>query len=170
MNRIMGRAKILLVLILVLALGTGLFVGEYFVKAGDWVMFAGSPHIYNAGNLGCGVVTDRNGVLLMDLTGSRVYAQNVQLRMSVLHWLGDRQGNISASALPHYAEEITGFNPINGVYAYGGTGGQVSLTLSAQLQIPPPCLSLSLSNTPDPSQYHKPLLRAHKVRGLHYLN
>lgn len=135
MNRIMGRTKILLVLILVLALGISIFVGEYFIKAEDWVMFAGSPHVYNAGNLGCGVVTDRDGVLLMDLTGGRVYAQNVLLRKSVLHWLGDRQGNISAPALPHYAEAITGFDAVNGLYAYGGTGGQTSLTLSAKIQM-----------------------------------
>ncbi|MBQ8358366.1 MAG: penicillin-binding protein [Oscillospiraceae bacterium] len=135
MNRIMGRTKILLVLIVILALGISFFVGEYFVCAEDWVMFAGSPHVYNAGNLGCGVVTDRDGVLLMDLTGGRVYAQNTQLRKSVLHWLGDRQGNISAPALPHYAEEITGFDPVNGVFSYGGTGGQVSLTLSAKVQM-----------------------------------
>ena len=135
MNRIMGRTKILLVLILILALGISFFVGEYFISAEDWVVFAGSPHVYNAGNLGCGVVTDRDGILLMDLTGGRVYAQNSQLRKSVLHWLGDRQGNISAPALPHYANEITGFNPVNGVYSYGGTGGQASLTLSGKVQM-----------------------------------
>ena len=135
MNRIMGRTKILLVLILILALGITFFLGEYFINARKWVMFAGSPHVYNAGNLGCGTVTDRDGILLMDLTGSRVYAQNEQLRKSVLHWLGDRQGNISAPALAHYAEEITGFDPVNGLYAYGGTGGQASLTLSAKVQM-----------------------------------
>ena len=135
MNRIMGRTKILLVLILVLALGISFFTGEYFIKSGNWVMFAGSPHVYNAGNLGCGVVTDSEGILLMDLTGSRVYAQNEQLRKAVLHWLGDRKGNISAPALPYYADAITGFDPVNGVYAYGGTGGQACLTLSAKVQI-----------------------------------
>ncbi len=135
MNRIMGRTKILLILVLALAFGTCWFFGEYFVRSGTWIMFPGSPHIYNAGNLGCGMVTDREGILLMDLTGGRVYSQNLQLRKSVIHWLGDRQGNISAPALAHYANEVTGFDPINGVYAYGGTGGQASLTLSAKVQI-----------------------------------
>ncbi len=135
MNRIMGRTKVLLVLVLILALGIGFFTGEYFLNSGEWVMFSGSPHIYNAGNLGCGVVSDRDGIMLMDLTGGRVYAQNAQLRKAVLHWLGDRQGNISASALPYYADKITGFDPINGVYAYGGTGGQLSMTLSASVQM-----------------------------------
>ncbi len=135
MNRIMGRAKVLVVLILALALGISFFTGEYFVRSGDWVMFSGSPHVYNAGNLGCGTVTDREGILLMDLTESRVYAQNSYLRKAVLHWLGDRQGNISAPALPYYSDQITDYDPINGVFSYGGTGGQVQLTLSAGVQM-----------------------------------
>ena len=68
MNRIMGRAKILLILILILTLGTSFFLGEYIMGASSWIFSAGSPHLYQGGNLGCGIVTDRNGVLLMDQT------------------------------------------------------------------------------------------------------
>ena len=135
MNRIMGRAKMLLILVLVLAVTTSFFIGEYIIHADRWVMSSGSPHVYNAGNLGCGVVADREGILLMDLKDGSQYAENATLRSSVLHWLGDRQGNISAPALSHYAKEIAGFDPVSGVYAYGGTGGRVNLTLSAEAQI-----------------------------------
>lgn len=135
MNRIMGRARILLILILILSLGVTFFLGEYLIKADSWILFAGSPHIYNAGNIGCGTITDRDGILLLDLTGGRTYAQNVSLRSATVHWLGDRQGNISAPALSHYAEQIAGFDLLNGVYAYGGTGGTVTTTLSARVQI-----------------------------------
>ncbi|MBO5324308.1 MAG: penicillin-binding protein [Oscillospiraceae bacterium] len=135
MNKIMGRARILLILILVLALGTSFFVGEYFIKSGDWILFAGSPHIYNAANIGCGTITDRDGMLLLDMTDGRTYAENVQLRSAIIHWLGDRQGNISAPALSHYAEAIAGFDKINGLYAYGGTGGTVTTTFSAKVQM-----------------------------------
>lgn len=135
MNRIMKRAKVLLVLVLVLAIGMALFTGEYFVKSFDWVLFPGSPHVYNAGNLGCGLVTDRGGALLMDLTGSRVYSQNELLRKSTMHWLGDRQGNISAPALSTFAKQIAGYEPINGLFNYGGIGGEVTLTLSAKVQM-----------------------------------
>ncbi len=135
MNRIMGRSKMLLVLILVLSAGISVFVVEYFANAGNWVLSAGSPHIYNAGNIGCGTVADRDGILLLDLTDERTYAPNTVLRSSIIHWLGDRQGNISAPALPYYASEIAGHDLLNGVYAYGGTGGTVTMTLSAKLQI-----------------------------------
>ena len=135
MNRIMGRAKILIILVLILALGMGFFLGEYLIKGESWVLFAGSPHIYNAGNIGCGMITDRDGILLLDLTGGRIYADNLSLRSSVIHWLGDRQGNISAPAIPYYAEEIAGYDFFNGLYAYGGTGGTVVTSLSAKVQI-----------------------------------
>lgn len=135
MNRIMGRAKVLVILILVLALGVGFFLGEYLIYGDNWILFPGSPHIYNAGNIGCGVITDREGVLLLDLTGGRTYAPNEHLRKSTVHWLGDRKGNISAPALAYYAEKIAGFDILNGVYAYGGTGGTVQTTLDSRVQI-----------------------------------
>lgn len=135
MNRIMGRAKILLVLILLLSLGTTFFVGEFLLSSDRWVLSPGSPHIFDAGNIGCGIITDRDGNLLLDLKDGRTYTTNPTLRKSIMHWLGDRQGNISAPAMSHYAQQIAGFDPINGVYAYGGTGGQVELTLSAKLQM-----------------------------------
>ena len=135
MNRVMSRAKVLLVLVLVLSLGVMFFLGDYLINSGKWVHSAGSPHIYNAENIGCGQIADRNGNLLLDLTGGRTYANIPSLRSATLHWLGDRQGNISAPALSHYAKEIAGFDPLSGLYAYGGVGGQVQLTLSAELQM-----------------------------------
>lgn len=134
MNRIMGRTKILLILVLVLALGMSFFLGEYALKADKWVRSPGSPHLYYAGNLGCGTVYDREGELLMDLSGDRSYASDVLLRQSTIHWLGDRQGNISAPALSHYAMQIAGFDKLNGVYTQLGQEGQVTLTLSGTLQ------------------------------------
>lgn len=135
MNRVMSRAKVLLVLVLVLSLGVMFFLGDYLINSAKWVHSAGSPHIYNAENIGCGQIADRNGNLLLDLTGDRTYAAIPSLRASTMHWLGDRNGNISAPALSYYAKEIAGYDPLSGLYAYGGVGGQVQLTLSAELQM-----------------------------------
>lgn len=135
MNRVISRAKITIALILVLSLGTGFFCFEYFTKAGNWVMSSGSPHVYTAGHIGCGIITDRNGVLLVDMTAGRLYNESAPLRSSVIHWVGDRQGNISVPALTHYTDQILGFDLLDGVYAYGGTGGQITLTLSSKVQM-----------------------------------
>ena len=134
MNKVVSRAKIMLVLILILSAGTLFFVGEYVFQAENWVMFAGSPHVYNK-NAGCGLITDRDGILLLDTTNDRVYTENEVLRKAVIHWLGDRQGNISAPLLSHYADRVANFDLISGVYGYGGIGGQVTLSLSAKLQM-----------------------------------
>ena len=134
MNRVIKRARILLVLVLVLVAGTTFFLGEYFARSGEWILAPGSPHVYNAANIGCGLITDRDGLLLLDMTNQRVYSGSEAVRKATIHWLGDRQGNISAPSLSYYSSQITGFDPISGVYAYGGTGGQVTLMLSAKVQ------------------------------------
>ncbi len=134
MNKVVGRAKIMLVLVLILAMGTLFFVGEYVIQAEKWVMHPGSPHVYNK-NAGCGLITDRDGILLLDNTDERIYTENEVLRKAVIHWLGDREGNISAPVLSHYADRIAGFNIVSGVYNYGGVGGEVTLTLSSKLQM-----------------------------------
>lgn len=134
MNKVVSRAKIMLALILILALGTSFFVGEYLIKAEKWAMSSGSPHVYNK-NAGSGPITDRDGILLLDNTGEGVYTENEVLRKAIIHWLGDRQGNISAPLLSYYADKVADYDIINGVHNYGGIGGQVTLSLSAKLQM-----------------------------------
>ena len=135
MNRIASRAGILFLLAILLICGFALFLGEFFAKGSSWVMEPGSPHIYAGGNIGCGVVVDRDSNLLLDLTGGRTYSQSLSLRKATVHWLGDRFGSISAPALPYYADALAGFDPINGVYSYNKIGGVAELTLSARVQI-----------------------------------
>jgi len=135
MNRIAGRAAIAWFLILVLLAGFVFFVAQYVFEAGDWVMFAGSPHVYNGGNIGCGVITDREDTLLLDMNGQRRYSNLGQLRRATVHWLGDRNGSISAPALSNYASELAGYDLLNGVYSYGDTSAVAKLTLSASAQL-----------------------------------
>lgn len=134
MNRIAGRAGITILIAIFLLAGFSFFLCEYFWEAEDWVIHTGSPHVYNGDNIGCGLVTDRDGILLLDMGKERTYAENKTLRKSVIHWVGDRHGSINAPALPHYASELAGFQILDGVYSYGQTGGIVQLSLSAKVQ------------------------------------
>lgn len=134
MNRIARRAFITVLLTLLLIAGFGFFVTEYVTNAKDWVIHSGSPHIYNAGNIGTGTVIDREGVLLLDLEGGRTYAENSQVRKSTVHWLGDRYGYISAPALPYYSAHLAGYDLVNGLYSYGENGAIAKLTLSSRVQ------------------------------------
>lgn len=134
MNRVTRRSAALVVLVLVLVGGLCFFLYEYATKAETWVTSPGSPHVYNSTNIGCGQVVDRDGTMLLDITESRTYAQDLQLRQATLHWLGDRQGRISAPAIANYAKQMTGYDVVNGLYSYSGQGGQAVLTLSAEVQ------------------------------------
>ena len=134
MNRVTKRASAILFLVIALVGGLMFFIYEYFTKADQWVVSVGSPHIYNSSNIGCGQVFDRSGVLLLDVTEKRTYASDQAVRLSTLHWLGDRNGSISAPAIAHYAKEMTGYNIVGGLYSYGGEAGSAVLTLSSKVQ------------------------------------
>ena len=134
MNRIAARAVAVMVLVLALAAGMVFFVGEYIAGAEDWIMFSGSPHLYANGKISTGVITDRNGKLLARLADGRSYSPDPAVRMSTLHWVGDRLGNISVPLIGHYADAMLGYDRVNGVYAYGETVGELTLTLSADVQ------------------------------------
>ena len=134
MNRISKRSSALLLLILLLAGGMGFFLYEYATLSDTWILSPGSPHVYNSTNIGTGQVVDRSGTLLLDIDENRSYAEDLSVRESTLHWLGDRQGRISAPAIAHYAKEMTGYDPVNGLYSYDGKAGQAVLTLSGKVQ------------------------------------
>ena len=124
MNRVARRARFALILAVILVGGLAFFLGEYFLNAGKWVVFSGSPHVYSGGNLNSGVATDRDGEILLDMNHGRNYSGDWELREATLHILGDRDGNISAPALGYYSSQMVGFDPVNGIYTVGDQGGR----------------------------------------------
>lgn len=134
MKRISHRTIFLLILMAMLTAGLAFFVGRYFLKAHDWVVFSGSPHVYSGTNLSTGRVTDRNNVLLLDATDGKTYSEDQALRKATMHLLGDRLGYISAPILGDYADELVGFSPVNGLYSLGDVSNQAVLTIDAQVQ------------------------------------
>ena len=134
MNRVTKRTWLMGLFICVLLGGMLLFLWEYATQSQKWIVSTGSPHVYNSGNIGCGTIVDRSGNMLLDITEKRTYSDNATTRKSTLHWLGDRKGYISASAIANYAGAMSGFDKINGIYNAGGTGGTALLTISAKVQ------------------------------------
>ena len=133
-HRVTKRTWVIHVFLLILLLGMAFFLWEYMTQAQRWVSSTGSPHLYNNSNIGCGTIVDRSGTVLLDISTSRSYAQDLTTRKSTLHWLGDRKGFINASAVSGYADEMAGYDKINGVYAATGEAGNAQLTLSAWVQ------------------------------------
>ncbi len=134
MNRIAARAGITLLIALLLVTGLGFFLAEFVTQADNWVITQGSPHVYNGGNIGTGIIVDRDNVVLLDMNDGRDYAQNEALRKATVHWLGDRGGSVSAPALAEYSGAIVGYDFLTGVYAHGDATGVAQMTLSAELQ------------------------------------
>ena len=134
MKRISRRMIFLFVLIAALVLGLVVFTVQYAANAGRWVTFSGSPHVYSGSNLSTGRVVDRSGNLLLDSTNGRAYSDDVALRQATMHLLGDRYGYISAPILNRYADEMVGYDPINGLYTAAENGNTAHLTISASVQ------------------------------------
>ena len=134
MNRVRKRAWIMLVFMMILVCGMSFFVYEYVTRSPQWVVHKGSPHVYEDSSVGTGVIRDREGQMLMDTTSGRVYTDDAFLRQATLHWMGDRQGNIRANVLSKYVAQLTGFDLVNGVYAYAQADGEAELTISGRVQ------------------------------------
>lgn len=134
MNRVTKRSWLMGLFILLLLGGMSFFVLEYTVKADKWVVSPGSPHVFKGSNLGTGTVVDRDNVVLLDVEEERKYSDNAQTRASTMHWLGDRQGSIQAGAVGSYAAIMSGYDKVNGLYDFSGSGGVEKLTLSARVQ------------------------------------
>lgn len=135
MTKIAKRTRALLLAVALLVGGMGFFLWEYARQAENWVFHSGSPHIYNGTDqLIMGSVVDCNGNFLLHLGEKKTYASDEGIRSAMLHWLGDRAGNVSTPILKQYKQYLVDYNSINGVYHYGGLGGQARLTLSAAVQ------------------------------------
>jgi peptidoglycan glycosyltransferase len=117
----------MLVFMMILLGGMSFFLYEYASYGDSWSTFRGTAAV-------SGMVTDRDGVLLLDTANGGKYADNLAVRQSTLHWLGDRTGNISTPALRTYAAAMKGYDPVNGTYAFGDARGIMELTISARVQ------------------------------------
>ena len=132
MKRIAARSMAILLLVVLLLGGLGFFLLEFLMYSDDWVMAQGSPHIYKGDDIATGTVVDREGILLLDMAEKRTYGATEELRSSMIHWLGDRYGYISAPAVASYTKEMTGFDMVSGLYS---GGGKATLTISSKLQL-----------------------------------
>lgn len=131
MNRIARRSFITILLALVLVGGMVYFCYEYVTLGATWATFPGSPHVSQSG---AGILVDRSGTELMRLGSGRTYSDSTSLRKAMLHWLGDREGNISAPAPTAYSGEMAGFSLIQGLYGADDAPGTTVMTLSASAQ------------------------------------
>ena len=133
MNRVVKRTWLMALFILVLILGLVFFMGDYWMNAPQWIGAPSSSYMHNDA-IGFGSVTDRVGITILDVGTQKAYSSDRTTRLSTLHWLGDRQGNIVSRPISEYAADMSGYDVIDGVYNFGGIGGTMELTLSVRAQ------------------------------------
>lgn len=128
MKRIEKRASVCLMLAAALLLGLGLFAFRFFFSGGKWVAQPFNYHLQS------GRVLDRDGDVLswVDANGKRQYYESETVRKATLHAVGDRGGMIGTSALVAFADKLSGYNPLTGVYTPMGAGNDLYLTLDAR--------------------------------------
>jgi len=124
----------LLCLVLLIAAGLSFYIFRYVTQGADWVSFASNQTVYSQGQLMMGTIYDRNGIVLASVEGDeRVYAESKDIRKATLHAVGDLSGNIGTGALTAFSPELIGYDPVNGAYSVGSTGGEVHLSIGAEL-------------------------------------
>lgn len=133
MKKIERRAIVCVALALALAVGMGVFLFRYFTSGGKWASSAFNRHLYNAsGVLATGTVLDRDGDVLSEaVDGNRTYYNNETVRKATLHAVGDLQGSIGTGALNAFADDLTGYNLLNGAFG-AERGKEMYLTIDAR--------------------------------------
>ena len=136
MRKIEKRSIFCLILAALLGLGLAFFCFRFVVDGGDWASYPYNRHLYNnAGQLKGGTILDRDGDMLstLDEDGNRIYNDDATVRRATLHAVGDKNGNIGAGALTSFADKLSGYNLLTGVYSPLGTGNSLYLTIDAYL-------------------------------------
>ncbi len=130
MKKVKRRANAALLLALALLAGLGLFTWRFVTQGRQWVNFSANQNVFQGGQLLTGTVTDRQGVVLAEMTdGARSYHSDPQTRIASLHAVGDVDGNIGTGALTAFADALSGYSLVGGASDRGGT---VRLSIDAE--------------------------------------
>lgn len=134
MNKLARRAWFTMLLTLILVIGLGVILYRYVTQASQWATYQNSPHLYTNGVMNSGYILDRNDTLLLDTTSGKEYAESESLRKSVLHLLGDTNGNITPYILNAYQKDLVGYDLLNGASQTEADSGRLRLTVSSEIQ------------------------------------
>lgn len=133
MRKLERRALISLLLAAVLFIGLSLFVFRFVKYGGKWATFYGNLNLYSGNSLTSGIIFDRHdNVLLQNTEDGPIYNEDYYIRKGTVHAVGDRNGNISSSALAAYRDKLIGYNLITGTYKLKGDNRNITLTLDAE--------------------------------------
>jgi len=132
MKKISHRAIVAAVLALVLLIGTAFFTADWVMHSREWVLFPGSPHVYENGRLRELCVTDRHGTVLLSRDGDVTFAVDPAARAALMHLVGDSTGNIPTLFAGAYTEQMVDYHRLTGLA--DAKKPELRLTVSAPVQ------------------------------------
>ena len=133
MNKLSKRAWFPLALAGILLLGVLFITGRYFINGSDWAAYRGDPGVAASGSIDSYRVVARDDTMLLDTSDGVDYCDDLALRTSLLHLLGDG-GNVPSYMIDEYGDELVGFDLLNGTYTGRDKVGEMKLTISPLVQ------------------------------------
>lgn len=126
-----------MLILLLFCSGLGLYYGKLAVFGLKWATYPTNRHYYTEGRLvKAGTITDRNGVVLAQTEdGVRRFHENADVRRATVHAVGDLDGFVSTGAHAAFLKQLTGYDAVNGAYTATGEGGDLQLTIDADLSV-----------------------------------
>lgn len=115
MKKVAMRSIAALILAALLTVGLGYYVYLYITRGESWATYYANGHM--SGSVGASQVAiyDRNNVPLLTGAGEgRNYNEDIKVRMSTLHTVGDAEGNIYSLAMKLFSENSS-YDPVHGV-------------------------------------------------------
>ncbi len=136
MKKVKSRTAAVLLLAAAILAGIVFFITKLTLNGSDWAAFSANGNVYSGGMLATGTVYDRDGEVLAYMNdGERCFAQDETVRRATLHAVGDAQGNIGTGALKMFSSDLAGYDFVSGTYTVGNRGGEVRLSIDADLNV-----------------------------------
>lgn len=121
MKKVTKRASAVILVALLVLGGMGVYLFRLLRDGGDWAGFQS----------GSGLITDRDGVHLLDGRGDGYeYADSALIRAATIHAVGDTDGKIGTGARSAFRSELADYSFVTGTADEGGT---VRLSLDADI-------------------------------------
>ncbi len=137
MKRTAKRSLVVLLLVVVVLGGLGFLGFKLTVNGERWAMLRANSHLTENGSfVAAGNILDRNGEVLAKTEDSkRIYNDSERVRRSVLHIIGDTEGYISSGVQTAYKTQLTGYNPVTGLFSLKrhGRGNDITLSLDSKV-------------------------------------
>ena len=107
MKQVKQRTLLIYILLILFVAGLVLYTVRYVAFGSRWASFPGNLSAYDSGIPVLGQILDRSGIVLYD-AAQGAYSGDDALRRATLHAVGDREGNISTSALQSFQKQLIG--------------------------------------------------------------